>query len=129
MECPKCDYEMCNLFDATIQNSRHVCQNESCKLYRQEFNLVNPDDILNSFWDNTYLIHLTSQNILFVVNADCEQDAIDEMIDYIESMQWEGLLLDYNDPDDLEMIESGNYICGGNHGRYLSTYHIRIEKL
>ena len=120
MKCPKCQYTL---------NSDNRCNNLYCTLCDHEINMVNPDDIKESFWNSTYLIWVTAQGILFLVNADCEQDAIDEMIDYIESMKWDGLLLDYNDSDDMEMIESGDYICGGNHGRYLSTYHIRIESL
>ena len=134
MLCPKCK---CQVYIKNCQysasDSKHpritVCNNSVCVFYDSEINFVNPDDINDSFWKHDYLILLTRFGIAFVINADHEQDAIDFMIDYIESRKWDGLLLDYNDPDDLELIESDEYICGGNHGRYLSTYHIAIDMI
>ena len=129
MKCPRCENEI-KRFDKLLSvNGNDKCKTLSCEFYNRVINFVNPDDIKESFWKRDYLIQITRFGIPFIVNADCEQDAIDEIIDYIEAMKWDGLLLDYNDSDDLEMIESGDYICGGNHSRYLSTYHIRIESL
>ena len=127
MKCPRCNQDVStNPHNVIMKNT---CNNLECSFYRREINFVNPDDINDNFWGKTYLICITRFGMPYVINSDNEQDAIDEMIDYIEANKWEGLLLDQNDDDDNEMIESGNYICGGNHGRYLSTYNVRIESL
>ncbi len=69
--------------------------------------------------------------IVKVEDYEHEQDAIDKMIDKLESEGKEGLFLTEND-----LIENGGdhyddeYIIGGNHGRIL--YHggeLRIEQL
>lgn len=92
----------------------------------QEVNYPNLDDWKESFWKHNYLIHLTAQNILFAVNANHEQEAIDYIIDYCEK-HFPGLLLTHEEADEEAFLDE--YICGGNHGRYLNTEHIRIEPL
>ena len=124
MECPKCKNEL-----EPIQDGNFVCLSLNCKIYQYPLNVVNLDDIVNNFWNNTYLIHFGIQNILFLVCADYEQQAIDEMVDYIERKNWKGLLLDDNDPYDIEIIVSGDCIIGGNHRRYLSSNNIHIEHI
>ena len=94
-----------------------------------DINYPNLNDYKEKFWNYNYRILYTRQGIKFYVNADCLQDAIDYMIDYIELKKWDGLLL--YDSDILELEKEGfldEYIHGGNHGRYLSSYNIHIEK-
>ena len=81
------------------------------------------------FWDRLYLIRLTSADFSYLTNANHEQDAIDNIIDYLEEYQSEALLMSCD-----EMIEEekdgflDTYICGGNHGRYLNTLNVSIDE-
>ena len=90
----------------------------------------NPDDYDNHFWRQNYFIRITEQGMPFIVNADYEQCAIDEIIDYCEEV-YPGLVNTYQ-----ELIEEGytdteieEFISGGNHEVYLNTYHITIEEV
>lgn len=86
----------------------------------------NKDDYLESFWIHNYKILVSAQGIEFCVNAACEQDALDYVIDYCEEFL-PGLLWPRKEAVTDEFISE--YICGGNHGRYLSTHNIHIEEL
>jgi hypothetical protein len=83
------------------------------------------------FWKHSYRVHLSEHDVDgLLINADNEQDALDYAIDYAESQGWEGLFLDDNDIQELE--NEGfldEHLSGGNHGRYLSSFNIRIELL
>lgn len=83
------------------------------------------------FWDHSYRIHLSefdTEGIL--VNANHEQDALDFAIDYHEEQGNEGLFLS---PEEIEKKEQEGFLedhmSGGNHGRYLSSFNIRIDQL
>ena len=86
----------------------------------------NKDDYDEHFWKNNYEILVSAQGHKFRVNADCSQDAIDEVIDCCED-HFPGLLMSREEEAEGEYLD--DYICGGNHGRYFSTYNIHIEKL
>lgn len=93
-------------------------------------NYPNKDDFDEKFWKNNYLVTVTAQGIEFTVNADCEQAAIDYVIDYCDEIM-PGLVAPYS-----ELIEEGytdteinDYICGGNAGLYLTTHNINIETI
>ena len=105
-----------------------------------DINYPNKDNFNEGFWRCNYEIKITRQGITFHVNADCEGDAIDYMIDYIESMGWNGLLLDQDDINELicdaiadnredKYLYLDEYISGGNYGKYLSTHNIMIKQL
>ena len=83
----------------------------------------NIDDFEEGFWDTNYKILVSSQGIEFHVNADCTGDAIDYVIDYCEE-HCPGLLWD-DEQDDIDYQD--DYICGGNHGRYFSTYNVLVK--
>ena len=86
----------------------------------------NEDDFDSGFWKHDYLVHLTAQDIIFAVNADNEQEAIDFIIDYCEE-KLPGLIMSHEEESEKECIE--DYTFGGNHGRYLNTFNIFIEKI
>lgn len=85
-------------------------------------NYPNKEDFDSKFWNHNYKILVSAQGIEFYVNADCEQEALDYVIDDCEE-NMPGLLWE----DEPEFPD--DYICGGNHGRYLSTHNIHIEEI
>ena len=91
---------------------------------KQTIHYPNKDDWQERFWQNRYKVWLTAQGILFHVNADHEQDAIDYVIDYCEE-HLPGLLMTREEEQEEEYLD--DYISGGNHGVYLNTYNVRIE--
>jgi len=88
----------------------------------------NLDDYTNDFWNNNYKITVSAQGIEFFVNADCSQDAIDIVIDDCEKNH-PGLIMSIEDEENEQCQYLDDYICGGNHNRYFSTYNVQIEKL
>jgi hypothetical protein len=91
-----------------------------------DIKFVNPGDWQAHTWKHNYLVTVTAQGMQFFVNADCEQDALDELIDFFEAMGWAGLV---SDGSDLSEEEREEYVCGGNHGLYLTAHHIHIEEV
>ena len=67
------------------------------------------------FWKRIYLI-LVPQGGAYVINADNDQDALDELIDWAEDNA-PGLLIDQEEEGEYEDDE---YYRGGNHGRMMS---------
>ena len=59
--------------------------------------IVNRDDIEEHFWKTNYIVHVSAQDIIFSVNADCEQDALDFIMDYIVEHEMTGLYCTPND--------------------------------
>ena len=90
-----------------------------------EIDFPNKDDWNQSFWKKDYVIYLTAHGIPFAVNADNEQDAIDYVIDYCEE-NYPGLIMTREEEEE-EFLD--DYVCGGNHSRYLYTYNIHIKEL
>lgn len=94
--------------------------------------VVNRDDLIDGdipFWNHVYLVHVTAQDIQFLVNADNAGEALDAIIDLAE-ITMPGLLLDEKQVE--EYIQDNvidDYTSGGNSGRYLSTFNVRIEKV
>ena len=86
----------------------------------------NKDDFEEKFWKRNYRVLLTDQAIEFFVNADNEQEAIDYIIDFCEE-NLPGLLFDRDEEEEEEFLEE--YICGGNHSRYLNTLNIHIKEI
>jgi len=80
----------------------------------------------DAFWRNKYAVRLSAQGVLFFVNADNEQDALDYVIDACEENH-PGLLLDDADMVAMTPEELDEHLCGGNHCRYLSTHNVSIE--
>lgn len=111
----------------------------------------NIDDWNESFWKHDYLILVTAQGVIFAVNADNEQDAIDYIIDYceeylpglimdeeqmndlindkLERMQKEMTIEEFKEREDEKYEYLDEYICGGNHSKYLNTHNVHIEIL
>ena len=92
----------------------------------KQANFPNREDWANNFWKHNYLIMLTAHGIPFAVNADNEQDALDYVIDYCEE-HMPGLLMSHEEEKEEKYLDE--YICGGNHGRYLNTLTIQIEEI
>lgn len=86
----------------------------------------NKADYDEKFWKHNYKILLTEQGIEFIVNADCEQDAIDYVIDECEENH-PGLIMSREEEEEEDFLD--DYISGGNHGRYLNTFYIHIEEI
>jgi len=89
---------------------------------------INKESWDNNFWKHKYLISLPAIGTNhFAVSADCEGDAMDEIIDYCEKKQW--YIMTDEDQEDEEFLDE--YVQGGNHGIYLNVpYHeVRIEKV
>ena len=84
--------------------------------------LVNIDDLESNFWKHDYLVTVTSQGITFLVNASCEGDALDAVMDHIVDMELTGLY-------SKEYIEDYEPITAGNYGYLFTTHNIRIQKL
>lgn len=82
--------------------------------------LVNPKDISDHFWKNTYIVRMTYQGIPFIVNADYESAALDYIIDYCEE-HLPGLVCTYEEllNDGYSEEEIDDEISGGNHCLYL----------
>ena len=85
----------------------------------------------SKFWEHSYRIHLSEfDNEGVLVNANNEQDALDYAIDYHEEQGNEGLFLSHEEVEEKE--QEGfldDYMNGGNHGRYLSSFNVRIDQL
>jgi len=85
-----------------------------------EAEVVNPADLYGEtpedapFWPHTYVIGFPLSS--YVVNAEHEQAAMDEFIDWAEEHAPGYLMSPEEEPED----EEGVYIRGGNHGRMLS---------
>jgi len=82
----------------------------------------NIDDYRENFWNNNYKVLLTAQGIEFLVNADCEGDALDYIMDYVVDNDMPGLWQEYNP-------EGEEYTTAGNYGYQFTTHNIRIEKV
>lgn len=96
-------------------------------------NYVNPDDKL--FWRNTYLVYIeTGMYWLkpFLVHANNEQEAFDEIVDYAEEKGFVGYFAEDSHLEELrqDAIASGHdedafideqFTQGGNHGRYFAN--------
>ena len=91
---------------------------------------INIDEFVSDWYPNNYRINI-GQATPFIVNAANEQDAMDELIDYLERHMQSMLFT----PEEVRETErEGNledYYTGGNHGRIINEYsdHIRIETL
>jgi hypothetical protein len=85
--------------------------------------VCNPNDLFGDeegvpFWKSTYLIQLSFSN--YIVNADHEQSAIDELIDYLIEYA-PGYILSDEEAEEAE--EDGSiedYTQGGNAGNYIN---------
>lgn len=84
--------------------------------------IVNPTDLAESFWNHTYIVQVSAQGISFLVNADHEQDALDQVMDHIVDLEFTGLYstLDY---------DSDEYISAGNYGYKFTTHNIHITEV
>ena len=63
----------------------------------------------------------TEDRTITVEDYQCEQDAVDKMIDFIEFCGDTGYFLTQEEIDQCEIGED-EYIVGGNHGRFLKHY-------
>lgn len=88
-----------------------------------DFYYVNLDDYNENFWGKNYIISIDGIN--FIANVESLQEAMDLIIDYCER-DMPGMLLSQNEVDEEEFLD--DYICGGNHSRYLSTTEVHIVK-
>jgi hypothetical protein len=86
--------------------------------------VINPDDYESRFWARNYRLTVSRFGIEYLVNADCAQSAIDELIDWAE-VNAPGYLFTRAEEEREEFIDE--YMSGGNHGRTLNTLNIRIE--
>ncbi|AEZ50451.1 hypothetical protein F400_gp004 [Bacillus phage BCD7] len=91
-----------------------------------DFTFVNPNDI--EYFDTSYIINYHNDKMDYIVYANCEQDALDALIDFLVAREETGLLYT------REIIEEWNddiddYVSAGNEGRYyVCTAYLRITK-
>ncbi len=90
----------------------------------------NLDDWNGDFWRHDYLIFITAQGILFAVNADSADSALDEIADYAER-HMPGLVSSYDEMvrDGYTDLEIEEYVVAGNHSVYFTTHNITIKEL
>jgi len=81
------------------------------------------------FWKHLYHVYLSEITGYLKVNADHEQDALDYAIDYAEEMGWEGLFFSNEEINNMPDEEIDEYICSGNHCRYLNSHNVTIEQV
>ena len=82
------------------------------------------------FWKHSYRVHLhefDTEGLL--VNADCEQDALDYAVDHAERMGWEGCFCSEEELEEMTEAERDDTITVGNHGKTLSSHSVAIEQL
>lgn len=93
--------------------------------YLDESIFANPGEWANKFWKHNYRVTL-DLGVAFWVNADCEQDALDYVIDYCEEHRFIGFIASHGeiDEDDEDV-----FVCGGNHGLYLTTDTFFIQEV
>jgi len=82
------------------------------------YECINPGDD----WPNYYAINLDNHtDFVFVVNADGEDSALDEVVDYIEKRGWTGYFAD----DEVNVLpkddDADGYTIAGNHGHWLKN--------
>lgn len=112
----------------------------------EKVHFPNLDDFKEQFWAKNFAIRASMAGTLFLVNADCLQDAFDYVIDY-SAEHLPGLIMsdgqiqelrrdyreahpeiDYVDNEWADMGFVDEYISGGNAGQYLSTYNVVFEE-
>ena len=89
-----------------------------------EVEVINGDEMV---WENQYLVCVDYFSVYLVI-ADNEQDALDELADYFEERDYTGYFL--SDADHAEHIENDWPVeyCG-NHDRAMAFDQIIIEQL
>lgn len=86
--------------------------------------------IENGEWDNTYKVMVyngTAWFTVFQIQADDEQQALDEVMDYCVAVGYTGLYCDLYEIFDNDESEE-DYICCGNDGFYFSALSM-IEEI
>ena len=91
-----------------------------------EYYCVNYADWKENFWKHKYLINI--DGICFTANQGCEQDAIDEIIDWCER-RLPNFLLSDKEVEEKTETEREECICGGNHGRYIKADYLDIKEV
>ena len=94
--------------------------------------ILNPENA--SFCDNAYLVTLgVHYSFNGVIIADCEQEALDVLIDHFEDNEEKNpaFFLSDDDINALTSDELDEVITGGNHGRMLSFTNdeLRVEEV
>jgi hypothetical protein len=113
-----------------VVSKKRVKSNPGRQFTGGKVEFANKEDYKGQFYRNNYAVTLSEFGPTVIVNADNEQDALDEAIDYAEKKKYDGLFLSREDEEELESEGNlGDYMMGGNHGRYLSSMNIGIQKI
>lgn len=87
---------------------------------------INEDE---KFWKHSYRVHLHQLDADgLLVNADCDQDALDYAVDYAEQKGWEGIFVDEADIERKDENEI-DIIRAGNHCKPLNSWEVTITQL
>lgn len=103
---------------------------DEAKFYDMEnVEIVNNDD--RQYFDNAYAVSIYNyDSMMYGVYANCEQDALDVVVDYLESEGKTGLFYDL---DEVEEMEKDGYadmfVVAGNHCHHLDSSHIMIKEV
>jgi hypothetical protein len=91
--------------------------------------IVNKDDF--KYFDHAYKVSVHMyDNHYFGVYADCEQDALDRVVDYLEEKELTGYFYDQEEREELEKEGHEDiFIVAGNHCHNLDGTQIFIEQV
>jgi hypothetical protein len=111
-------------------------EEEKERLVLNNFEMVNELDCL--VFDKTYRIGVGYGSQLYHVHANCEQDALDILVDWFEEKEYYGMYSTYadiveyhndlNDDDEFEEMLD-NYIVAGNHCHYIESDKLFIQEV
>lgn len=91
--------------------------------------VINKDDF--KYFDGAYKvsIHMYDDKY-FGVYADCEQDALDRVVDYLEETSRTGLFYDLQEVEEMEKEGySDMFVVAGNHCHHLDASQIYISQV
>lgn len=92
--------------------------------------IINPQDL--DFADKIFKISLNNyNNAFYYIISDCEQDALDALVDYLESKRETGYLAQMSELINFyteEEIEN-SFITAGNHCFLINSEHLCIKEM
>ncbi len=92
---------------------------------------INTND--RKYFNNLYKISLYNySDNYYLVYANCEQDALDILVDHLEEIKENGHIYTYEQLLNYGMTEleiDTNYVSCGNYCNYVSIEHLQIEQI
>ena len=90
--------------------------------------IINKEDYEENFWGKNWRITVPFSS--WIVNARCEGDAFDILVDWCEENA-PGYLFSIEEVNDMwnNHEDTDDYWTGGNHGRMFNEMSIHIEEI